>query len=114
MRRRLLSVLLPTVLASVLAVPGFADTARNFSMKLGATLTITGHTGSVTGKTPAVGKVVVSGRWGTVGPWRVLTTTRTDGAGKYRFSYTPVRRGDLALRIVPPDHQPQRYVLHVR
>jgi hypothetical protein len=83
-------------------------------MKLGATLTITGHTGSVTGKTPAVGKVVVSGRWGVAGTWRVLTTTRTDSAGKYRFSYKPVRRGNLALRIVPPDHQTQRYILHVR
>ena len=67
MRRRLFSVLVPTVLASVLAVPCFADTPRAFSMKLGATLTITGHTGSVTGKTPAVGKVVVSGRWGVAG-----------------------------------------------
>ena len=82
-------------------------------MKLGSTFTVTGRTGSETGEhTRAVGKVVLSGRWG-VGPWHVLTTTKTDGAGNYMFAIKPHRRGNLMLRIAPPDHHVRRYVLHV-
>lgn len=112
MRRRLLSFLAPAVLAASLAFPSVAGAGQSFSMQLGSTFTITGRTGSDTGKTRAVGKVVLSGRWGN-GPWHVITTTKTDSAGNYRLSVKPHRRGDLTLRIAPPDHHPRRYVLHV-
>jgi len=108
MRRRLLFL----VVLAVLAAPSVAVAGQGVSMELGATLTIKGRTGSDTGKERAVGKVVVSGRWG-LGPWRLLTTTMTDSAGSYRFTITPHRRGTLTLRITPPDHQPRRYVVRV-
>ena len=109
MRRRLFLI----VALTVLAVPSVATATESFSMKLGSTFTITGRTGSDTGKhTRAVGKVVLSGRWDT-GPWHVLKTTTTDSAGNYRFAVKPRRRGDLSLRIAPPDHHARRYLLHV-
>jgi hypothetical protein len=108
-RRRLLVF----VVLAVLVAPSLALAARDFSMKVGATFTITGRTGSDTGKqSRAVGKVVLSGRWG-VGPWRALTTTTTDSGGNYKFVLKPHRRGDLTLRISPPDHHARRYLLHV-
>lgn len=110
MRRRLL---FPVALA-VLAFPSVAAADRGYSMKLGSTFTITGRTGSAAGTpTRAVGKVVLSGRWG-LGAWHVIASTRTDSAGKYKLTVTPRRRGDLALRIAPPDHHVRRYLLHVR
>jgi len=113
MRRRLLFFVASVVLAACLAGPSFGDVGKGYSMKLGSTFTITGRTGSETGtQARAVGKVVLAGRWG-VGPWRVLTTTSTDSAGNYRFTIKPRRRGDLTLRITPPDHHVRRYVLHV-
>lgn len=82
-------------------------------MQLGSTFTVTGQTGSVAGKqTRAVGKVVLEGRWGT-GPWHVLSSTKTDRDGSYRFLVRPQRRGSLSLRIEPPDHHPRRFVLRV-
>jgi len=113
MRRRLLFFVAPAVLAACFAGPSFGAVGKGYSMKLGSTFTITGQTGSEAGtQTRAVGKVLLAGRWG-VGPWRLLTTTSTDSAGKYRFTIKPRRRGDLTLRITPPDHQARRYVLHV-
>jgi hypothetical protein len=109
MRRRLLVC----VALAVLALPAFATAGQGFSMKLGSTFTITGRTGSDAGKhTRALGTVVLSGRWG-LGPWHVLSRTTTDSDGKYRFAITPRRRGDLTLRIAPPDHHARRYLLHV-
>jgi hypothetical protein len=112
MRRRLLLLLASAALTASLAVPAFAADGQRFALKLGSTFTITGRTGSVQGTTRAVGAVVLSGRWG-AGAWHVITTTRTDKAGRYRLEVTPHRRGDLTLRIAPPDHPPRRYVLHV-
>ena len=113
MRRRLLFLAAPAVLAAALAVPSAAAVGKRFSMELGSTFTITGRTGSDAGmRTRAVGKVVLAGRWG-AGQWRVLTTTSTDSAGNYRFAIKPHRRGDLTLRITPPDHHARRYELHV-
>ena len=113
MRRRLLSLLAPAVLAAALAVPGLATAGQGFSMELGSTFTITGRTGSVQGThARATGPVVLSGRWG-VGPWHVITTTATDRTGHYRFTLKPHRRGNLTLRIAPPDHHLRRYLLHV-
>lgn len=110
MRRRLLFF----VALAVLVVSSSASASPGFSMKLGSTFTVSGRTGSATGKhTRAVGKVVLSGRWG-VGPWHVFTTTVTNSAGYYRFAFKPRRRGDLTLRIAPPDHHQRLYLLHVR
>lgn len=81
-------------------------------MKLGTAFTITGRTGSVSGTKRALGTVVVSGRWGS-GPWHVITKTSTDKAGNYHLTVKPRRRGNLTLRISPPDHHPRRYLLHV-
>lgn len=113
MRRRFLFLVAPAVLAGSLAVPSLAGVGKSYSMKLGSTFTITGRTGSEPGtQTRAVGNVVLAGRWG-VGSWRVLMTTSTDSAGNYRFTIKPHRRGDLALRITPPDHHARHYLLHV-
>ncbi len=113
MRRRPLWLVALAVLAASLAAPSFATAGNDVSMKLGSTFTITGRTGSAAGKTTrAVGKVVLTGRWG-VGPWHVISTTQTDSAGNYRFTVKPRRRGTLTLRIAPPDHHLRRYVLHV-
>ena len=82
-------------------------------MQLGSKFTVTGRTGSAKGKrVRSVGKVVVSGRWGAAG-WHVLTTTTTDSAGNYRFTITPRHRGDLTLRVAPPDNHPRQFLLHV-
>lgn len=110
MRRRFFLV----VALVVLAVPASALAGPGYSMKLGSTFTITGRTGSDTGKhTHALGKVVLSGRFG-IERWRVLDSTTTDSTGRYRFAFTPRRRGDLTLRVAPPDHHPRLFVLHVR
>ena len=110
MRRRLLF----SVVLAVLAAPSSAAAERGYAMELGSTFTITGRTGSATAtQARAVGQVVLSGRWG-AGAWHVIATTSTDRAGHYRFMITPRRRGDLALRIAPPDHHLRRYLLHVR
>lgn len=82
-------------------------------MQLGSTFTITGRTGSVQGThARARGTVVLSGRWG-VGPWHVITTAVTDPTGAYRLTVKPRRRGNLTLRIAPPDHHSRLYLLHV-
>ncbi len=113
MRRRLLSLVLLAVLGASLAAPARSATRHSVSLQVGSTFTVTGRTGSATGKhTRAVGKVVVSGRWGK-GRWHVLTTTQTDQAGNYGFRLKPHRRGNLTVRIAPPDQHPQRYMLHV-
>lgn len=109
MRRRLLFF----AALVVLAAPGAATAGQGFSMQLGSTFTVTGRTGSVPGEhSRATGRVVLSGRWG-IGQWHVIATGATDGKGNYRFTVKPRRRGDLALRIAPPDHHLRRYLLHV-
>jgi hypothetical protein len=114
MRRRRFLLLVLAVVAAAFSAPAAALSGPNVAkMQLGSTFTATGRTGSAPGRHDrAVGKVVVSGRWGG-GPWRVLTTTQTDAEGYYRFTVKPRRRGNLTLRIAPPDHHPRRYLLHV-
>lgn len=110
MRRRLLFV----VALAALTVSPTALATPVFSLKLGSTFHITGRTGSAPGThTRALGRVVLSGRWGT-GPWHWITTTKTDGQGYYRLAVKPGRRGNLTLRITPPDHHLRFYLLHVR
>ncbi|HET7130110.1 MAG TPA: hypothetical protein VFJ93_13640 [Gaiellaceae bacterium] len=112
MRRRHLPLVLVAALA--LAVPGHALPGPNVTtMQLGSKFTVTGRTGSAEGKhVRAVGKVVVSARWGS-DRWHVISTTMTDGAGNYRFTITPRRRGNLTLRVLTPDHHPRRFLLRV-
>jgi hypothetical protein len=86
---------------------------QRFTVPLGGTFTATGHTGSLKGQTRrATGLVVVHGRW-TGGRWYVLTTTKTDRLGNYRFTIKPRHHGTLLLRIVPPDKQERRFLLRV-
>ena len=113
MRRLFLCVVAPAVLAVSVSAPSFAAVGKRFSMQFGSTLTITGHTGAVQpSHTRATGKVVLSGRWGH-GAWHVLTTALADSSGTYRFRYKPHHRGNVTLRIAPPDHKSRQYVLHV-
>lgn len=114
MHRRPLPLFRVAALAAALAAPGLAFSGADVtSMKLGSTFTITGQTGSMHGKhVRALGKVIVSGRWGT-DRWHVLVVVKTDRAGNYQLSIRPQHRGNLTLRITPPDHHPQRYLLHV-
>lgn len=99
--------------AAALAVPAFAQGSRVTTLHAGDTLTISGRTGSAPGRLRrAVGLVVVQGRWNG-GARHVVTTTRTDADGRYRFVVRPRRHGWLVLRIVPPDGHPQRFVVHV-
>jgi hypothetical protein len=113
MRRRLLSFVALAVLAASLAAPALTAVGHSVTLPLGSTFTVTGRTGSVKGKHDrAVGKVVVSGRWGN-GSWYLLTTTRTDQAGNYAFKLRPHRRGDLTILIEPPDQHARHYLLHV-
>jgi hypothetical protein len=99
--------------AAALAVPAFARAARVTTLHVGDTMTVSGSTGSARGHVRrAVGLVVVEGRWNG-GKRYVVTTTRTDPDGSYHFSFRPHRHGWLALRVVPPDKHPQRFVVHV-
>lgn len=83
------------------------------TLEVGDAFVAKGQTGRLPGAAhDAVGVVIVRGSW-SGGPWHVLTTTRTDAAGRYRFRLKPQRRGRLAIRITPPDNQVQRFVLRV-
>lgn len=111
--RRLAFSLLAAVLAASLAATGASSKGRPVGLTLGSKFIVTGRTGSAPGKhTRALGKVLVYGRWGK-GGWHVISMTRTDESGNYRFTLTPRRRGNLTLRITPPDGHAQGYVLHV-
>jgi hypothetical protein len=99
--------------AAALVAPAWAQGARVTTLHVGDTLTVSGRTGSARGHVRrAVGLVVVEGRWNG-GPRYVVTTTRTNAAGRYHFVVRPHRSGWLVLRIVPPDKRPQRFVVHV-
>ncbi len=113
MSRRFLSPVALVVLACALAPAALAGPQR-FSLKLGETFVATGKTGGLKGHHErATGLVVVHGRWNG-GKWYVVTTTKTDRLGNYRFSVTPHRRGTLLLRIASPDKQVHSYLLRVR
>jgi hypothetical protein len=83
------------------------------TMSLGSTYVVNGQTGTLDGGTMrATGLVVVRGKWAK-GMWHVLTTTRTDARGRYRFALKPAHRGLLAVRITPPDRRDVRFLLRV-
>jgi hypothetical protein len=110
---RAVRIALVLAAAAALAVPAFARGSRVTTLHVGDTLTVSGRTGSAPGHLRrAVGLVVVQGRWNG-GRRYVVTTTRTDSDGRYRFRVRPRRHGWLVLRVVPPDKHPQRFVVHV-
>ena len=113
MNRRGLLYPAALLLIACALVPAAAAAPRQFAFKLGGTFVASGRTGSLAGhRGRATGEVVVHGRWNG-GTWYVVTTTSTDKLGNYRISVTPRHRGTLLLRIVPPDKQERRYLLHV-
>jgi hypothetical protein len=100
-----------TVAACMCAAAQSAVGTRTFS--LGATFTAKGQSGRLPGESHrAVGTVVVTGRWNG-GAWQFVTRTTTDAQGRYNFKVKPGRRGQLELRIRPPDNSLQHYVLRV-
>jgi hypothetical protein len=108
--RLLCSVL---VALALLAPAASASNQPVQTLQLGGTFTVTGVTGSRPGNLHrVVGPVVVYGRW-SAAAWHVLSRTKTDARGHYRFRIKPAHRGTLTLRIVPPDLRTVRYVLHV-
>ena len=112
LRRTLIAFALSAALAGLLACPA-APAGKTAKLALGDVFVARGQTGIPPGSTHhAVGLVVVRGRWNG-GVWTVLTTTRTDAAGHYRFAIKPRRRGVLTIRISPPDEHVQGFVLHV-
>jgi len=114
MRRATVAVIASSVLAAVLAAAASSAGTTTERLALGDVFVAKGQTGIRPGSTHrATGIVVVRGRWGS-GAWKVLTTTRTDAAGRYRFAVTPHRRGLLSIRISPPDEHAQHFVLRVR
>lgn len=111
--RRTCGIAAVVAVVAALAAPAFARGSRVTTLHVGDTLNVTGITGSAPGRVRrAVGRVVVEGRWNG-GRRYVVTTTRTDANGRYRFVVHPRRRGSLVLRIVLPDRHPQRLVVHV-
>lgn len=112
MRRTLIAFAASVALAGLLVGPA-SPAGKTAKLALGDVFVARGETGIPPGSTHhAVGLVVVRGRW-TGGVWKVLTTTRTDAAGRYRFAIKPRRRGLLTLRISPPDGHLQGFVLRV-
>jgi len=111
-------VRLASALLVVAAIAGVGATAARSSVKtatlaVGDVFVARGQTGRLPGAAhDAVGVVVVRASWNG-GAWHVLTTVRTDAAGRYRFTLAPHRHGRLTLRIQPPDRQIQVFVLHV-
>ena len=105
LRRPILGI---AILAVAAAAPTASAASRAWTLHLGGTFSASGHSGG--GRT---GTVTVKGRWGASGPYELVTSTKTDSAGRYSFSVTPNRRGVLTLQIVPPDHHLQRLVLRV-
>ena len=102
-------------LAAALAVAAPAATAKTRVTKLhvGDAFIVSGQTGSRKGQVRrAVGLVVVRGRWNK-GKWFVLTTTRTDVNGNYKFRIRPSRHGVLQIGILTPDRLDRRYELRV-
>jgi hypothetical protein len=103
------------VLALALVAPaGAATGAPPTRLHVGDTFIVSGQTGSARGRvTRAVGLVVVRGSWAGSGRWYLVTTTRTDANGRYRFRLRPRMRGVLTLRVSTPDHVPHQFVLRV-
>lgn len=110
MRRGLTLGVVAAVVMGFTAAAVSATTVQR--VPVGGTFTVTGLTGSVEGKTRAVGIVVVRKSWGG-SKFVYYTKARTDSHGRYRIAITPRRRGLLRLRIVPPDKHVVSYVLQV-
>lgn len=112
-RRR--AVFAAVAVASMFAAsaPGAANAETIRTLPFGSSFVVHGQTGSVEGSTRrAVGRIIVRGSWNG-GESHVISTTRTDAYGKYRFSIHARRRGLLRLQIVPPDKHVQLFTLRI-
>lgn len=106
-------LILSMLIAALLVVGASASATTVRTIQLGSTYVVKGQTGSFDGGTVrATGVVVVRGKWAK-GVWHVLTTTRTDAHGNYKFSVKPGHRGLLAVQITPPDKRVQSFLLRV-
>ena len=114
MRRRAFLVLSMVATTVVLAPAATAKTKPPVRLQVGDTFVVSGQTGSKPhdGVKRATGAVIVRARWDG-GAWYVLTSTRTDENGRYRFKVSPRRRGLLTLRVSTPDRVQHRFVLRV-
>lgn len=115
MRAVLRRAALVSCVLAALAVAAPAASAKTPVTKLhvGDAFIVSGQTGSRKGQVRrAVGLVVVRGRWNR-GAWFVLTTTRTDVNGNYKFRIRPSKHGVLQVLIATPDRLARRYVLRV-
>ncbi len=96
---------------AVVPATSAASSGRHLTLTLGSSLMIKGETGSNSNQR-TVGVVLVRGSWNG-GPQFVLTSTRTDGKGRYHFTVRPNRKGVLTVLISPPDRRPITYVLRI-
>jgi hypothetical protein len=105
--------LLLLALVAAFAAPAAGAPPPVTTLHVGDEFVVTGQTGSLLGHPRrATGTIVVRGSWNG-GPWHVITTTRTDATGHYRFVIRPRRHGRLTVRIFPPDKQIRRLELRV-
>lgn len=107
------ALVLCALTALSVAAPATSAKTRVTKLHVGDAFIVSGQTGSRKGQVRrAVGLVVVRGRWNK-GKWFVLTTTRTDLNGNYKFRIRPSKHGVLQVLIVTPDRLDRRYVLRV-
>ena len=106
-----MSVLAVACALAVVPAASTASSGRHLTLTLGSSLSVKGETGS-NSKQRTVGVVLVRGSWNG-GPQFVLTSTRTDSKGRYRFTLRPSHRGVLTVQILPPDRRPITYVLRI-
>lgn len=107
------AALLVVLIAALVAATAAPAATRPRTMQLGATLVVTGQTGSAANEAVrAVGAVVVRTSWDG-GPFRTIARTRTDKDGHYRVAFTPSRKGLVTLRIETPDNRPGVFLLRV-
>jgi len=107
-RHRLCAAATAVVVLGVLAGPPLAAVAAGPPLPiagpkhaaLGSRYTLTGRTGTVSGR-PILGVVVLRGRWDD-GSWATLAREHTNARGRYRLAIVLRERGTLTLRLLLP------------
>lgn len=106
-----ISLVCAVVGAAIVSATASATDVRRVT--LGSSLTMTGQTASLPGRSArATGLVAVVKSWAG-DPTLFHTWARTDSKGRYRVTMTPPRRGFLTVVITPPDKHPVRYLFRV-
>lgn len=109
--RHRLALFAAVVGAALLSTTASATDVR--TLTLGSTLTITGQTGSLPGKTTrATGLVAIVKSWAG-DPTLFHTWARTDTQGRYKVAMMPPHRGLLTVIITPPDKHRVRYLFRI-